>query len=177
MKEKTFADWLGVSTIVGDWTKTYEKGVNRRINDFKKKKFCADEISLDKKYGVGTTEFSREKGAIAATLECGLHSNPNSEIIGYNAILNVLSNLKMITKEPSKCTQKQKRFLSLFEVIDKENPSDSFAKNWSNFDIVDKGFEIAKRASGELILAPKRCYIIFPNKNAKPGQEWFYLAE
>ena len=30
---------------------------------------------------------------------------------------------------------------------------------------------------GKELRAPKDCFMVFPNQNAEPGQEWFYLGE
>ena len=31
--------------------------------------------------------------------------------------------------------------------------------------------------TGKEFRAPKDCFMVFPNQNAEPGQEWFYLGE
>ena len=174
--EKTLAGWLGVSTVVGNWTETYERGVSRRVKE-KSNDGNFNKISnLDPKYGVGTTEFSREKGAIAVTLECGQHRDPMSEKFAFNAILGVLTGLGMIKSKTSKSKNDDVRYVSLFEVYDKQNISDFLLDQWKNFDFLKKDAEIASRKNGVRILAPEDCYILFPNKNATPGNEWFYLA-
>ena len=132
---------------------------------------------MDKRYGMGTTEYSRENNAIAVTLECGQHSDPKSETIAFNAINNVLSQLKMIEKGKNKIEKKEIHFKRLIEVFDKNELNDDFLRPWKNFDNIVKSTEIAIRSCGEKIIATDDCTILFPNKNANPGQEWFYLAK
>jgi len=172
--EKTLASWLGIETVVGNWTNTYEKGVMRRK---KMQNVEKGHLNLDKRYGMGTTEYSRLNGAIAVTLECGQHQDPTSGDNAFNAILSVLGQLKMIEKKRCKSKISNIKFVKLYNVFDKNEFNDRFLLSWKNFDPIIKNTEIAIRANGEKIRAPSNCCILFPNKNALPGQEWFYLAE
>tara|TARA_B100001094_G_scaffold279892_1_gene290350 strand:+ start:404 stop:1378 length:975 start_codon:yes stop_codon:yes gene_type:complete len=175
--EKTLSSWLGVNTVVGNWTDTYDLGVTRRVKRRELKKDSLKTLNLDKRYGMGTTEYSRENNAIAVTLECGQHSDPKSETIAFDAITNVLSQLKMIEKGKNKIEKKEIHFKRLIEVFDKNELNDDFLRPWKNFDNIVKSTEIAIRSCGEKIIATDDCTILFPNKNANPGQEWFYLAK
>ena len=44
LSEKTLASWLGVQTVVGNWTDTYDAGVNKRIKRRELKKDSLKEI-------------------------------------------------------------------------------------------------------------------------------------
>lgn len=177
LSEKTLASWLGVHTVVGNWTDTYDKGVARRVEGRREQKDSLNFLNLDKRYGMGTTEYSRENEAIAITLECGQHSDPKSETIAFNAITSVLTQLKMINYDEGKIETNEIDFIRLFEVFDKNELDDYLLHSWKNFDIIAKSTEIAIRSSGEKIVANEDCTILFPNINANPGQEWFYLAK
>jgi len=50
------------------------------------------------------------------------------------------------------------------------------ARDWASFDHVRAGEVIGMRHDGAPVLADRDGYIVFPNPNALPGQEWFYLA-
>jgi len=67
--------------------------------------------------------------------------------------------------------------LRLYEVIDKADDADAFARNWSSFDRLKKGDHIGTRKDGARVLAEEDGYIVFPNPAAQAGQEWFYLAK
>jgi predicted deacylase len=177
LHEKTLASWLGVSTVVGNWTDTYERGVSKRKKRIGNIKDSLNSINLDNSYGMGTTEYSRENEAIAVTLECGQHLNPASVTKAFDAVLSVLAQLKMIGNEKAKLKINNINFVKLYEVFDKNAPNDDLLFSWKNFDPINKGTEIAIRADGEKVIASDDCCILFPNKNANPGQEWFYLAK
>jgi succinylglutamate desuccinylase len=49
-------------------------------------------------------------------------------------------------------------------------------RGWSSFDRLRAGEVIGTRHDGRPVLADSDGYIVFPNPNALPGQEWFYLA-
>ena len=68
-------------------------------------------------------------------------------------------------------------YISLFDVVDKISHGDKFTKNWKTFMKIEKNEIIGISEKGKEVIAPKDCFIIFPNQNAEPGQEWFYLGE
>ena len=135
-------------------------------------------LNYDEKYGDGTTEYTRSKGALAITLECGQHEDISASRVGQNAILNILSRLRMIDERPNSVADTQKVcYITLFDVIDKISRGDKFTKNWKTFMKIKKNEIIGISEKGKELRSPKDCFIVFPNQNAEPGQEWFYLGE
>ena len=67
--------------------------------------------------------------------------------------------------------------LRLVEVIDRDHPDDAFAREWKSFDPLTRGDLIGVRADGTEVRAPEDGFIVFPNPNSLPGNEWFYRAE
>ena len=135
-------------------------------------------MSYDEKYGDGTTEYARSRGALAITLECGQHEDVSAPRVGENAILNILGCLRMIEERPNPVADDRKiSYISLFDVIDKISHGDKFTKNWKTFMKIEKNEIIGISEKGKELRAPKDCFIVFPNQNAEPGQEWFYLGE
>jgi predicted deacylase len=167
---------LGVTRFVDGWLDTYAKGVKNRMQRQASGDVSVDDISADVKYGVGTTEYMRENGGYAITLECGQHEDPQAPEVAYNAILNTLAHLGMIAGRTVNYTNGAEA-LSLCEVIDKDAAGDAFTKVWKSFDEVRQGDVVGHRESGEVVCAPFDGLIVFPNPNAKPGQEWFYMAK
>jgi len=47
---------------------------------------------------------------------------------------------------------------------------------WASFDAVRRGDTIGTRHDGTPVQAPGDGFIVFPNANASPGNEWFYFA-
>jgi uncharacterized protein len=150
--------------------------VQRRIARAKASGRSTSGLDTDPSYGVGTTEYMRSKGGYAITLECGQHEDPLGPEVGYRAILNAMAHLGISDgNAPAPVTQIE--HLCLYEVIDRDDAGDSFAKPWASFHAVAAGELIGTRATGEPVRAEAAGYIVFPDANSKPGHEWFYLAK
>ncbi|NDA33748.1 MAG: succinylglutamate desuccinylase, partial [Betaproteobacteria bacterium] len=111
----------------------------------------------------------------AITLECGQHDDPAGREVAYQAIINCLRCLGMLAgpmPEPSP----KPEVMGLFDVFDRYDSNDTFARPWKSFDRVNQGEIIARRADGEIVRTAEDAYVIFPNPKAQAGQEWFYLA-
>lgn len=175
--ESAIAARLGVGRIVEGWLSTYALGLQRRQQREHDGSRRASLIS-DPHYGVGTTEYMRSTGGWAITLECGQHLDPNGPEVARLAILRTLVFLGMLDEgavEPHRAAQPPE-VLQLYDVIDREDMGDQFAREWASFDPIAKGETIGTRASGEPVLAPSEGRIVFPNVKSQPGTEWFYLA-
>ena len=127
---------LEVDTVIANWSETYARGVqNRRKRDGVLSPPFS--LSYDEKYGDGTTEYARSKGALAITLECGQHEDVSAPLVGENAILNILGCLHM-TEETPMANNRKISYISLFDVIDKISHGDKFTKNWKTFMKIEK---------------------------------------
>ena len=168
-EETALALRLGVHRFVDGWLDTYAAGVERRIAA------GASAREADVHYGIGTTEYMRAQGGIALTLECGQHEDPAAPDVAYHAIHNTLAHLRLsAAAAPAAVTDTEA--LRLYQVIDRAHPDDAFACAWASFDRVRAGEIIGTRHDGTPVMADCEGYIVFPNPNAHPGQEWFYLA-
>ncbi|WP_171161370.1 succinylglutamate desuccinylase/aspartoacylase domain-containing protein [Usitatibacter palustris] len=169
--ERDMAKHLGVKRFVEGWLDTYARGVARR-----RANAAANPLAADAIYGVGTTEYMRSVGGYAMTLECGQHDAPESPEVAYQAIRNTLAFLGHVNGPPP-AEVKTYEALRLHEVIDRDHAEDKFSRAWASFDALAPGDLIAIRNDGTEIRAPKHGRILFPDVGAKPGHEWFYLAE
>lgn len=168
--EEALALRLGVTRLVDGWLGTYADGVTQR-----RARVETDAGQHHPDYGVGTTEYMRRCGGWGLTLECGQHDDPRSPEVAYRAILNALAHLGLIDAEaPAPAVGIEA--LNLFQVVDRLDPGDQFTRAWTSFDAVQRGDVIATRHDGTPIVAAEAGRIVFPNPNAGPGQEWFYLA-
>jgi predicted deacylase len=174
-KERALAKRLGVDRFVQGWLSTYAKGTARRAAEAAKTG-AVPEANADPRYGVGTTEYMRSQGGYAITLECGQHDDPDSPEVAYRAIRNTLDFLG-ITKGALPAEVARYEALRLHEVVDRAHADDRFSREWSSFDPLKKGELIGTRNDGTPVTAPGDGWIVFPDKNALPGNEWFYLAE
>ena len=168
-EETALALRLGVRRFVDGWLDTYAAGVARRLAA------GASAREADVHYGVGTTEFMRAQGGIALTLECGQHDDPAAPDVAYRAIHNAMAHLRL-TSAPAPMPVTETEALRLYQVVDRAHADDQFVRNWSSFDRVGAGEIIGKRHDGTPVVADCDGYVVFPNPNAQPGQEWFYLA-
>jgi predicted deacylase len=169
-EETALALRLGVHRFVDGWLDTYAAGVARRLAA------GASSREADVHYGVGTTEYMRAQGGIALTLECGQHDDPAAPLVAWRAIHNALAHLQL-TAAPEPAPVVDTEALRLYQVIDRVDAADAFARDWSSFDRVQAGEVIGIRRDGTPVRADSDGYIVFPNPNAQPGQEWFYLAK
>ena len=169
-EETALALRLGVHRFVDGWLDTYAAGVARRL---------AAGVSAreaDVHYGVGTTEYMRAQGGIALTLECGQHDDPAAPQVAYRAIRNTLAYLGLsASAKPAAVSDTEA--LRLYQVVDRGHADDRFVRDWASFDRVHAGEIIGTRHDGTPVAADREGYIVFPNPNAQPGQEWFYLAK
>ena len=169
-EETALAQRLGVHRFVDGWLDTYAAGVARRLAA------GVNAREADARYGVGTTEYMRAAGGIALTLECGQHDDPAAPAVAYRAICNTLAHLRL-TAAPAPEAVTATEALSLYQVIDRVHAEDAFSRHWSSFDRLHAGDVIGTRHDGTPVRADNDGYIVFPNPNALPGQEWFYLAK
>ncbi|MBL0125265.1 MAG: succinylglutamate desuccinylase/aspartoacylase family protein [Betaproteobacteria bacterium] len=175
-KERALALRLGVKRFVEGWLSTYAKGVNRRVRETCSAGQPLNPLNTDPRYGVGTTEYMRSVGGYSVTLECGQHDDPSSPEVGYRAILNTLAHLGM-TASPSPPPVTEYEALRMYEVHDKNHEGDTFSRAWASFDPLHKGDLIATRHDGTQLLAEDDGCILFPDAQAVPGNEWFYLTK
>jgi uncharacterized protein len=170
--EESLVRRLGISRVVYGWLDTYADGVARRQA---KPQPGVDPHTLGAHYGVGTTEYMRSVGGAAITLECGQHDDASGPDVAYRAIRNTLAHLG-ITAEPDPAPAANMECLKLYDVIDREHANDAFSKAWLSFDPLPQSAIIGTRGSGEVCVSKEGQYIVFPNTNAAPGNEWYYLA-
>jgi hypothetical protein len=125
---------------------------------------------------VGTTEYMRSQGGYGVTLECGQHDDPDGPAVAHHAIHQTLA-LLGLTDAPLQAPTRPFECLTLAEVVDRHAAGDRFVKTWMSFDALAAGELIAVREDGSEVRAPQAGRIVFPDLNATPGHEWFYLAK
>jgi predicted deacylase len=170
-QERALARRLGVRRFVTGWMAAYGQGVQRRSRG------SAAELETVLRYGVGTTEYMRSTGGYALTLECGQHADPAAPEVAYRAIMNTLAFLKIIdAPEPAPVPFEEMEALAMVVVHDKTDANDKFTRAWASFDPLIEGEQIGERADGTPVTAEFSGRILFPDANAGPNQEWYYLT-
>jgi len=175
-EEEALALRLGPRRIVEGWLETYASGVKnrlRRTNSNPTER--ARLLNTDPSYGIGTTEYMRSRGGYAITLECGQHADPRAPEVAYRAIRHTLAHLALVD-EPAPPARSDVELLCLAEVTDRHHADDRFVHEWASYQALGAGEVIARRTDGTPLHAPGDGFIVFPNPNALPGNEWFYFA-
>jgi predicted deacylase len=170
--EAALAAHVGPSRVVDGWMAAYAEGVARR----RQRALTPGAVHEDPGYGVGTTEYMRSVGGWGVTLECGQHDDPAAPDVARHAIRQTLA-LLGIADLPLAPPARPLDCLSLVEVVDRFDAADHFVKPWTSFDPLAEGELIAVRADGSELRAPRAGHIVFPDPGARPGHEWFYLAQ
>ena len=131
---------------------------------------------IDPRLAMGTTEYSRSKGGIAVTLECGHHHNVDAADIGYQAIVNALVHFDMI-KVKNKQAAITPKMIKMQTVFYKEKPG-HFVKEWRHCDAVQQGDTIAVYEDGSTITAPENGFLVLPKTSLDHalGSEWVYFG-
>ena len=178
-QEEALALRLGPRRLVEGWLETYAEGVAARVQRAAQsddpQTARARLLNTDPRYGIGTTEYMRSVGGMAITLECGQHDDPAGPEVAYRAIVNTLAHLRMVDR-PAPAPRSDLEVLRLIHVTDRLNAGDSFVKPWASFDPVLAGEPIGHRHDGGVVTAPGDGFIVFPNTQAMPDNEWFYFA-
>jgi predicted deacylase len=174
-EEVALVTHLGVRRIVEGWMSAYSDGITQRKARAESGDALAAAAIEDPSYGIGTTEYMRSRGGYAVTLECGQHDDPAAPEVGWHAIRQTLA-LLGLAELPLQPARRPFEALRLTTVIDRHAPGDRLARAWTSFDAVAAGELIALRADGTRVTAPQAARIVFPDPNARPGHEWFYLA-
>jgi predicted deacylase len=181
-QERALARRLGVRRFVTGWMAAYGGGVQRRTRAAAGDAAgsgvdSAAELETVLRYGVGTTEYMRSTGGYALTLECGQHLDPQAPEVAWRAIMNTLAFLELIeAPAPAPVPFEAMEALQMVVVHDKFDAGDRFTRPWASFDPVAEGEQIGVRADGTPVLAEFSGRILFPDTNAGPNQEWYYLT-
>lgn len=156
-----FAKGIGASRIIWGWAEAVGS---------------SDDLP-DPRHGFGMTEYAREHGARAVTIECGNHEYPRGPDIAFQAICNVLAHVGVATVskdlQPSDVFEGEQVSIRLKEAVFKTREGD-LSDNWTNMQLVSAGSQIGVFEDGEAVHIPEDGYLIMPNKNAVIDAEWFY---
>lgn len=150
-----FAKALGVSHMVSGWSQSY---INAGI-------------AIDALLSQGTTEYARLHGAIAITVECGQHDDPDSVTEAKRVLKAALDFHNQLPAPVGEV-----RLYEMQNVWFRDNRPAHFARSWQNFDAIGAGEVIARYDDGEIVTAPYDGVFVMPKSWAAHGEEWYYLA-
>ena len=165
--EASFAACLGTGMLIHGWLEIYVKLIAARER-LKLPRLAVTE-------GFGTTEYMRFAGGYGVTLECGQHDDPASIDVGYAAIRNALVHLGLV--DAAAAAPARPKVIDMSDLVICEAEGDRVEGEWKTGDAIAAGRPIVRRANGEVLVAPRDGFAIFPNKTPKPGEAVIYLGE
>ena len=107
-------------------------------------------------------------------VECGQHNDDTSKKIAYQAIMNVLIRLWMISNK--KIPSKRPVSIKVNSVVIKTQKW-NFSQSRKHWDLVDTNQLLAVYEDGQRIISGTKGFILLPNEKAKTGEERFYIGE
>ena len=157
-REEPFIASLGLNHVIYGWQEAY----------------AASGVKIDPIESVGTTEYARNHGAIAITIECGQHLDPSATPVAIRAIEGALAYLGIanLPVPPREGNLRRTRIKKLFY----KQRAGVYAKPWKHLDEIKEGELIASFDDGEKILSPFTGRMVLPHADCPVGQEWFYLG-
>lgn len=156
-KSLTFAKALPAEAVITGWSECYAKA------------------HPDKKDpGMGTTEFARAHGAVAATYECGQHEDPRAMEYGCSAIRAALAHTGLL-KDATSYWEDAPRHIRMQNVFVKEKAG-RHSRLWKHLDTIGAGEVFAVYDDGSEQVAPSDGVVILPFPEARVGIEWGYLG-
>ena len=135
------------------------------------------ELETVLRYGVGTTEYMRSTGGYALTLECGQHLDPQAPEVAYRAIMNTLAHLKLIdAPAPAPIPFDDMEALRWSSCTTSWTPATASPAPGPASTRCRKASRSACARTARRSLAEFAGRILFPDTNAGPNQEWYYLT-
>ncbi len=159
--EFAYAASLGLRTLMNGWEDAYAGT-----------KGAAGPGSTE---GIGTEQVLRQKGGLAALVECGTHDDPEAQNVAWRAICGALTHFDMARGLSAPPRAQAQRLVTIQKVFYHETEG-RMAQPWQDFDPVSGGDPLAFMMDGSVIRAPADGVVILPDPVAPLGQEWFYFG-
>lgn len=149
-----FARALGVETVLSGWQNAYAA-----LPDGKERL----------KYAVGTTEYARQFGAVAVTLECGQHRDPKNIQIADTAIAGALAQLDIVSGPA--CSTRTRHIV--VERVFLKPSEGSFAADWQHLQPV-QAHTVLFYDAGRPVSMGQDGVLIMPKPVSQVNEEWLY---
>ncbi len=121
-----------------------------------------------------TTTYAFSKGKMALLIECGLHEDPQSAVVGYKSLRATLAYHGMA--EPFEIARGEPPTITRMKAMLVKNREGKFLKDWQHLDPVTKGMPILRFEDGVIYQSPVDGVILLPGKKARVGEEWVYFG-
>lgn len=172
-EETRLAASLGVKRVLFGWLRSY----NEALLAFNEKRGLQTSQYPALEKSVGLTEFMRQQGGYACTVECGQHEDPKCTQIGVNAIKGALQGLGMASFE-NVHTFKSFECYELSDVLIKSQHKDGLLVDaLENFDPILAGQSILIVDGKEFHTEQEGVLAMFPKAAPSIGESILTLAK
>lgn len=109
-------------------------------------------------------------------IECGRHHAPQSVIVAYEALCNILCHYQMLPAltKPELTHQVPTAFFQLVQAVRRDGEG-HFLRALDNLSPVTQGEALAKYETGDTVTADADGIIFMPNEVCPIGEEWFTI--
>ena len=156
--EEDFIASFGVDYMLYGWGQAYAKSG----------------VAHDPILSVGTTEYSRRFGTIAATLECGQHRDPACVPVARRAIEGALVHCGLVNGDDGQLPSLMKK--SRVDFVQFKQRDGHFVRPLKHLETVEANELLARYDDGEELRVAFAGRIIMPKDDTPIGAEWYYLA-
>lgn len=155
------------------WSFMQALSVSKYMSGFTESRKTPEELA----YATGTTEYSRQHGALAFTLECGQHKDPTSPDVAERSIWELLDYLQLVSNSPFKAQKPRSRAIYVTKHTEYKQKPGKFLQPWKQFQFVEAGTPMGQYEDGEITKAAISGHLIMPHEMVDIGGEWFYISE
>ncbi|WP_018998068.1 succinylglutamate desuccinylase/aspartoacylase family protein [Hirschia maritima] len=170
--ETAFGASVGIKRVLHGWLGSY----NCALSAFNASNGKTDDPFPALEKSVGMTEYMRNAGGYACTVECGQHEAEDCISNGVSAIEGALVGLGMIEGEIPKVEGGFDCY-ELYQVIIKSHEDDGLINDTiENFDVLPKGEPILKVGGKDFSLDQDGVIAMFPKASPQIGESIITLA-
>lgn len=121
-----------------------------------------------------TTSYAFAQKKMALLIECGLHEDPQSAVVGYKSLRAALAYYGMA--EPYERSRAEPpSVMRMTDMLVKQREG-RFLKDWQHLDPVSKGMPILRYDDGDIYMSPVDGVVLLPGKKTRIGEEWIYFG-
>ncbi|HYD17621.1 MAG TPA: succinylglutamate desuccinylase/aspartoacylase family protein [Patescibacteria group bacterium] len=121
-----------------------------------------------------TTSYAFSQKKMALLIECGLHEDPQSAVVGYKSLRAALAYYGMA--EPyERHRAEPPSVMRMTNMLVKQREG-RFLKDWQHLDPVSKGMPILRYDDGDIYMSPVDGVVLLPGKKTRIGEEWVYFG-
>jgi predicted deacylase len=121
-------------------------------------------------------DYAHSRGKAAVVVECGWHDSPEAIDVARKCIRNCMQEMGLADRSDPKAAPHDLQNIKFEDIVIKKKEG-SLTREWKHMDRFQKGDVLIEYKDGDKVLAPYDGFMLFPFRNAKTDDEWFYLGK